>query len=253
MLISVGCLRNADEVPTGAGTESVTDTPTEAPTEAPTEEVTEAPTEAPTEAVVAPEREFELGIYVWDGSRYILADDYRSAWPTSSSDPLWIADTWTYPGKTNLISDIAYFGVFPFSDETHANVDYTSEYMSLWREAGLDGYKIGFEFTIKLRDGGERRFSVLSAEDTFKYEEYFEIYLYDDITHAWDSWYSHVTEWTDYEDTLYTTFKLTLREGCYDVDYIAATAFVYHDAAELDADGFYTGANKMTAMIGRKS
>ncbi len=246
-VFSVGCLRPADGTHESGSADI--ETPYESVSE--TVAVTEAPTEAPTESVMAPpvEPEFELGVYVAEGEEYVKVERYESRWPKSPTDPLWVADTWTYPGRTNLICDTAYFGIFPFSSATHPFVDYENEYMALWNAEGLDGYKIGLEFTVKLADGSERRFSVRSAEDTFKFEEYFEIYLYDDVAHATDSWYSHITEATTYDNTLITTFKITLREGCYDIDEIAVSAYVYRDSGDFDADGFYTGMNKTTAVI----
>lgn len=124
--------------------------------------------------------------------------------------------------------------------------------MRLWREAGLDGYRIGLEFEINLYDKTTKRFTVLSAEDTFAFEEYMEIYLYDDVANAGKWWYSHITPDTTNESTLITTFKITLRRGCYSVSDIRVTAFVYADESELDDDGFYTGEAKTSIRIVRK-
>jgi len=250
-LLLVGCLRSADgadDSKINSANEEPDATPTELTTEQPSEPVTEEPTDAP---VTGPM--FPLGIYVADGGEYRNLGEYVSAWPKTNSDSMWIADTWTYPGRTNLICDVAYFGVFPFDDDRHDFVDYKSEYMALWRAAGLDGYKIGLEFDVELSDGSVKRGTVLSARDTFMFEEYFEIYLYDDVAHAYDSWYSHITESATNDQTLVTTFKITLRSGCYDVESIAVTAFVYKDSSEFDADGFYTGVERTTAVIGRSN
>ncbi len=247
-VFSVGCLRSAEESHIPDSGEHGTLYESESETVAVTEALTEAPTEAATEMPPV-EPEFELGVYVSSGSEYVRVAQYESHWPQSPSDPLWVADTWTYPGRTNLICDTAYFGIFPFASATHPFVDYEDEYMALWRAEGLDGYEIGLEFTVELADGSERRFSVRSAEDTFKFEEYFEIYLYDDVAHSTDSWYSHITEATTYDDTLITTFKITLREGCYDIEKITAAVYVYHDNSEFDSDGFYTGVNKTMVVI----
>ncbi len=44
--------------------------------------------------------------------------------------------------------------------------------------------------------------------------------------------------------------KITLRNGCYDVERILLTAFVY-TPDELDENGRYTGANKATCTVKR--
>ena len=283
-LTLVGCLRSADgaDVPetnvqngqvyetpsentTYAPTEEATETldeptterATEPDTESATERATETPTEPATEeatsssTVEVPEADLPLGIYVSEDGEYKRVYEYVGAWPMNDVDPMWRVDTWTRPGFSNLIFDVAYFGIFPFDTPTHPDVDYGGEYMRLWRDAGLSGYKIGLEFEIRLYDKTTERFTVLSAEDTFACEEYLEIYLYDDVANATKWWYSHITPETTDETTMITTFKITLRDGCYRVREIAVSAFVYKDASEFDADGFYTGANRTTAIIKR--
>ena len=261
-LTFVGCLRSADgdvvESPTSAPvteapTELVTEAPTELVTESPTDALFEVPTETPTEAlVIAPEEvDFPLGIYVSEGGEYKRVYEYVGAWPMNDVDPVWRVDTWTRPGVSHLIFDVAYFGIFPFEDETHPDVDYSGEYMRLWREAGLSGYKVGLEFEIRFYDKTTQRFTVLSADDTFKFEEYFEIYLYDDVANAGKWWYSHITADTTNANTMITTFKITLRDGCYRVQEIAVSAFVYRDSSDFDEDGFYTGNDRATMIIKR--
>ena len=241
------------ESPSENPTESTAEIPTDASSEAPTETVTEAPTEAPTDVptVDVPETELPLGIYVAENGGYKRVREYLGAWPMNDVDPMWRVDTWTRPGFSHLIFDVAYFGIFPFEDETHPDVDYSAEYMRLWREAGLSGYKIGLEFEIELYDKSTQRFTVLSASDTFKCEEFLEIYLYDDVANATKWWYSHITPETTNANTLITTFKITLREGCYRVKQIRASAFAYKDSNEFDSDGFYTGECRATVLIKR--
>ncbi len=247
-LTLVGCLRSVEEVDVHGS-----DVPDEAVTESSTEIPTEIPTESPTDEppLEIPEIDFPLGIYVTEGGEYKRVYEYVGAWPMNDVDPVWRVDTWTRPGFSHLIFDVAYFGIFPFENETHPDVDYGGEYMQLWREAGLSGYKVGLEFEIRLYDKTTQRFTVLSAEDTFKFEEYFEIYLYDDVANAGKWWYSHITPETTNENTLITTFKITLRDGCYRVKEIAVSAFVYKDSGDFDADGFYTGNDRATMIIKR--
>lgn len=255
-LTLVGCLRSADgadvHIP-DVTNEAVTELPTEIPTESSIEPSTEPPTESPTDAPVLeiPEVDFPLGIYVSENGGYKRVYEYVGAWPMNDVDPVWRVDTWTRPGSSRLIFDVAYFGIFPFDTPTHPDVDYGGEYMRLWRDAGLSGYKIGLEFEIRLYDKTTERFTVLSAEDTFACEEYLEIYLYDDVSNATKWWYSHITPETTNENTMITTFKITLRDGCYRVREIAVSAFVYNDASEFDSNGFYVGSARTTAIIKR--
>lgn len=222
-------------------TEPVTDTETE------TDETTAPETEPP-----APEQTVPVGIYVESSRKnYVSVTEYASEWPENDSDSLWTLDTWTYADRDNLICDVDYFAVFT-SDEPEIKVSYWDEtWTERWDACGLDGaYKIGFEFTVYLKNGESVTATVLGPSDTFDLEEYFELYLYDCVAHAHDSWYSHITEKTNYDDTRNVMVKITLRDGCYDVEEILMTAFVYIPD-EIDENGRYTGANKATCTVKR--
>lgn len=236
---------------TDRGESSASETETEEITE--TEPVTE--TESETEAEPeppAPEQTVPVGIYVESSRKnYVSVTEYASKWPENDSDPLWTLDTWTYADRDNLICDVDYFAVFT-SEEPEIKVSYWDEtWTERWDACGLDGaYKIGFEFTVLLKNGESVSATVLGPSDTFVLEEYFELYLYDCVAHAHDSWYSHITEKTNYDDTRNVMVKITLRDGCYDVDEILMTAFVY-TPDEIDENGRYTGANKATCTMKR--
>ncbi len=259
MVFSCGCLRDSGEIELDSrhyeenekGTELSDKILSESESDSAKANTTTAESKSELETEKEKIPAFPLGIYVSGESDFRRVGTYKSRWPESDTDSLWTADTWTYPGVTNLISDIAYFGILPSNEETHRFVGYGSEYMENWKNSGLDGYKTGLEFTIVKKNSDNIRFTVKSAEDTFKYEEYFEVYLYDDVAHANDSWYSHITPDTTYDDTLITTFKITLRDGCYDVDYIEAAVFVYDNETEFDEEGFYIGAEKRKVIIKR--
>lgn len=220
--------------------ESVTDIVTETETE------TEAETEAP-----APEQTVPVGIYVETSrKKYESVTEYASKWPENDSDPLWTLDTWTYADRDNLICDVDYFAVFA-SDEPEIKVSYWDEtWTERWDANGLYEHKIGFEFTVLLKNGESVTGTVLGPADTFDLEEYFELYLYDCVAHAHDSWYSHITEKTNYADTQNVMVKITLRDGCYDIESIFMTAFIY-TPDEIDENGRYTGANKATCTVKR--
>ena len=213
---------------------------------------TEAETEAVTEEPLV--QTIPVGIYKKNGKTCELLTGYKSEWPKNDSDKLWTLDTWTYKDRKNLICDVAYFAVFT-SMEEKINLSYWDvTWVEKWDSCGLDDdYKIGFELEAVKKSGEmSERITVLSPSDTFKAEKYFELYLYDCVAHAHDSWYSHITEKTNYDDTKNVMIKITLRDGCYDLEEIILTAFVYKSADEFDSDGFYRGANKYSITVSRE-
>ncbi len=238
-------------------TEATDGTDTGSPTETETsggEDITSTESVTETEApeTEPPVQTIPLGIYKKNGKTCRLITEYRSEWPENDSDPLWKLDTWT-ASKAHLICDVAYFAVFTSFEEEIAFTYWDETWVDRWEAEGLDdSYKIGFEFTAYLESGRTESATVLGPEDTFALEHYFELYLYDCVAHAHDSWYSHITESTNYDDTKNVMVKVTLRDGCYDVAFIEMTAFVYKDAAEFDSDGKYIGANKATLIIERE-
>ena len=256
LALLAGCVRGGE-----AGKETVGAPATEAretmpETAAPIIDETEPDTEPLTEPETVPETEPEteppapsipLGIYVKENGAYQRKTEYRSSWPLNDGDPKWIQDTWTY-NHMNLISDIAYFDVIPSADQTVWLGGWDTDWVDRWNASVPDMRKIGFAFDIVLKNGNTVSFQVLSPADTFLHEEYFELYLYDAVAHAHDSWYSHVTTGTFYDSTRLTTIKITLRNGCYEIDRIEMTAFLYLPD-ELDAEGNYTGVEKTTCVI----
>ncbi len=211
-----------------------------------TETETETETEPPVQTV-------PVGIYTESKRKCTRVTEYFGVFPESDDDPLWKLDTWTYKDHANLICDLETFAVFTATDDTIKVSSWDKTWVEKWESCGLDdGDKIGFEFTIKKKDGGRVRFTVLSPADTFKHEEYFELYLYDCVAHAHDSWYSHITEKTNYPDTKNVMVKITLRNGCYDIDEIELKAFVYGGEDEFDSNGFYRGGNFEICVIKRK-
>lgn len=209
-------------------------------------------TTAPETEPPALEQTVPVGIYVETSrKKYTSVTEYTGKWPENDSDKMWSVDTWTYPGTKNLICDVEYFAVFT-SDEKEIKLTYWDEtWTERWNDnVGDDSAKIGFEFEVRLKDGTTVTANVLGPSDTFALEKYFELYLYDCVAHAHDSWYSHITEKTCYDDTQNVMIKITLRNGCYDVEEILMTAFVY-TPDELDENGSYIGANKATCVVKR--
>lgn len=228
-------------------TEKEIESSTDFETDSEKDETTALETEPP-----APEQTVPVGIYVeTSNKKYTSVTEYSGKWPENDSDKMWKLDTWTYPGTENLICDVEYFAVFT-SDESAITLTYWDEtWTERWNDnVNDDKAKIGFEFTVCLKNGEKITANVLGPSDTFALEKYFELYLYDCVAHAHDRWYSHITEKTCYDDTQNVMIKITLRNGCYDVDEILMTAFVY-TPDELDENGSYIGANKATCVVKR--
>ena len=196
-----------------------------------------------------PKKTVPLGIYVYENNKHNRITDYTSAWPTDDSSPKWRKDTWTYKGKTNLISDITYFEVIPSDAESLGFTNWKRDWCKMRHDAGLDEYKIGYELEIIKKDGESIRWTVKGADDTFKNEEYFELYLYDDVKNSGLSWYSHTTNETTDENTLHTSIKITLRNKCYEIDRIILSAFWYKDETDFDENGFYKGFEVYSATV----
>lgn len=245
--IDSGDVTDEDSIGNDSASDSAKDETNDITSDSLTETETETETEAP------PEQTIPVGIYKKNGKKCYLITEYKSEWPKDDDDPLWDIDTWTY-NTPNLICDVAYFAVFTSQEE---EIDFTywdETWGEGWENCGLDdSYKIGFEFTAYLYNGRTVSATVLGPEDTFALQEYFELYLYDCVAHAHDSWYSHINENTNYDDTKNVMVKVTLRDGCYDVAFIELTAFVYKSADEFDADGRYIGANKASCIIEREA
>ncbi len=200
-----------------------------------------------------PVQTIPVSIYTESKRKCTRVTEFYGKFPESDDDPLWRLDTWTYKDHANLICDLEAFAVFTSEDESIKVSTWDKTWVEKWEGCGLDdGYKVGFEFTIIKKDGEEIRFTVLSPSDTFKHEEYFELYLYDCVAHAHDSWYSHITEKTNCDDTKNVMVKITLRDGCYEIDHIILKAFVYDGDDDFDSDGLYCGAESAECFLGRK-
>ena len=195
---------------------------------------------------------FPIGLYVRDGSTYINTKQYTGKWPASDSDKLWKKDTWTYPGKTNLICDLVSLNIIPKSEDTlKFKGRMGAEWNDLYNNCGLNinNYKVGLNFVIETFEGETIDWNVLSPDDTFTHEEFFELYLYDDVKHAKDSWYSHITSKDFNDSTVISSVKITLRNRCYEIKKIIVTAFYYTGASDFDESGRYIGVEKVSCEI----
>ncbi|MCQ2427327.1 MAG: hypothetical protein MJ137_02840 [Clostridia bacterium] len=217
----------------------------------------------------APSVPFSVYVHEPKSKIWTRADVYESRWPSDDSDVgrdaqgnykawqtgYWTRDWWSFSGVTNLICDTTYFFVIPSDAEsvtfstTYGTKTWATEWAGLWRDAGPDGAKIGYKIERFMRDGSSHAMTVLDPSHIFDEQPYYENYLYDEV-HRPDA--SHVTAGTMTKDTILTDIKITLRNGCYGIDYFVLTAFVYTSDADFDAAGEYTGRISASCIIKAK-
>jgi hypothetical protein len=88
--------------------------------------------------------------------------------------------------------------------------------------------KIGYKIQIELEDGEIIEQQILRPSDTVgDYNDYVEIWIYDDIYNLNASWYSHLTEDDFTQDSLCTSIKLTAGDSISQVTAIDLSVFIY--------------------------
>ena len=112
--------------------------------------------------------------------------------------------------------------------------------------------KLGFVITFTFWESGETHSVIVTKPgDWGKYEEFLEVYLYDDVANAGKGWYSHITAEEFNETTTINEIKLTPGKR---VDALSSTVrvtvFAYEDESEFDREtGEYFGANCATLTV----
>jgi len=227
---------------------------------------TAAPTEPETTADPGPS--IPLSIYVHEpkATVWTKAAVYTSRWPANDDEVgresngnykawvtgYWTRDWWSFSGVTHLICDTTYFFVIPSDADTvkfstsYGTNTWAKEWAAMWKDAGLDGAKIGYKVERVMKDGTTHSMIIKDPSHTFEEQPYYENYLYDEV-HRPNA--SHVTTGAVTKDTILTDIKITLRNGCYDIDHFVLTAFVYTSDADFDASGEYTGRISAECII----
>jgi hypothetical protein len=111
--------------------------------------------------------------------------------------------------------------------------------------------KIGYKIQIELEDGEIIEQQILRPSDTVgDYNDYVEIWIYDDIYNLNASWYSHLTEDDFTQDSLCTSIKLTAGESISQVTAIDLSVFIYTGDVDFsDEDDNYSGDNFYVTRI----
>ncbi len=177
-----------------------------------------------------------IGLYVKDrdaGVRRLVKDTFVSQWQEQQ--------------------DIECFETFASQSDTVSLGRYKTVWDPYW-EVFSDSYsyKVGYELKLIYQSGEEASQLILGPEDTDKFWDCIEIYLYDDVNQPEGQWYSHLTEEDMQENTLCSSIKLT--PGA-DIDKVAAmklTVFTYKSQGDFNRDtGSYLGYNSYSIDIVR--
>lgn len=151
--------------------------------------------------------------------------------------------------KSNWINgeDISYFTML------HTDVEQLSyEPFAVLYERYKNGANVKNGIMIEFEKGEEKiKKTIINPADVWQYFDYVQVYLYDDILHQNDSWYSHITEEEFNDNTNVTTFKIT---AGYHMDEVTSdvviTAFSY-DSEDDFKDGFYRGNSSYQIVLKR--
>lgn len=113
--------------------------------------------------------------------------------------------------------------------------------------SNINNYKIGFHFEFYV--GDEKIEKTILKPDTFAFEPYFYIYIYDDINQPDNTFYSHLEESDVNENTIFSSIKIFLMQP-YDITSpIEFTVFTYDDLNDFDENNNYRGNSKYKINI----
>ncbi len=175
----------------------------------------------------------KLGLYknYKNGSNRVLVNEYEEVW-TYHKD---ISSFEVYYTQEEKISGGKQISVFDNYKNNYENID---------------DYRIGYILNFSINDEEVTK-TILSPIDAEEYNNYLEVYLYDDY-HRNGEWYSHTTEEEYNKDTLLTSIKLTAGKQINELNSdIKLSAFSYIKD-DLDKDGNYLGNSIWTITIKKK-
>ncbi len=111
----------------------------------------------------------------------------------------------------------------------------------------INNYKIGFHFSFYV--GEEKIEKTILKPDTFAFEPYLYIYIYDDINQPDNTFYSHLEEIDVNDDTIFSAIKIFLRDPSNITSPIEFTVFTYDDLEDFDENNNYRGNSKYKINI----
>lgn len=111
----------------------------------------------------------------------------------------------------------------------------------------INDYKIGFHFSFYVGDTKIEK-TVLKP-DTYAFNPYFYIYIYDDINQPDNTFYSHLEETDINKNTIFSAIKIFLVEPELITSNITFTVFTYNDLDDFDEYNNYRGNSKYSVDI----
>ena len=163
-----------------------------------------------------------IGLYTRSNGKYTLWTEYKTKVTNNK-------DINTFQIVPSIKSELTYQGRY---------VDFIEK---LWNEITID-YKLGIVLEYSLKDNTSIKHVVYDPSNTLKYQDYFQVYLYDAIAHKNDKWYSHITNEEFSEDSFITSFKIAAGKKNDEVIYpIKLSVFTYDTEDDFDENNNYRG------------
>ena len=106
----------------------------------------------------------------------------------------------------------------------------------------INDYKIGFHFSFYVGDTKIEK--TILKPDTYAFNPYFYIYIYDDINQPDNTFYSHLEETDINENTIFSAIKIFLVEPKLITSKITFTVFSFNDLDDFDESNNYRGNSK---------
>ena len=111
----------------------------------------------------------------------------------------------------------------------------------------INDYKIGFHFSFYVGDTKIEK--TILKPDTYAFNPYFYIYIYDDINQPDNTFYSHLEETDINKNTIFSAIKIFLVESELITSNITFTVFTYNDLDDFDEYNNYRGNSKYSVDI----
>lgn len=113
--------------------------------------------------------------------------------------------------------------------------------------SNIENYKIGFNFSFYV--GEEKIQKTILKPDTYAFNPYFYIYIYDDINQPNYIFYSHLEETDINEKTIFSSLKILFIDPFPIKSPIEFTVFTYDSLDDFDENNNYRGNSKYTMNI----
>ena len=153
--------------------------------------------------------------------------------------------------QTNFISktDLAVFNILYTNEEI---IDYNSTKVN-WKKyystySNIEKYKTGFYISFET-NGELHEKTILDSNNTYVFDPYMFIYLYDDINQLDNTWYSHIEPNEENENTIFSSIKIYLVDSDSITSPITLTVFTYDSDDDFNDEGKYRGKSSYTIHI----